>query len=56
MKLSLNGFFKTLLRKERLDKADRYVIQEFLDNFNETKEAYENDNIETVKQFFEIYC
>lgn len=51
MKISLSG----LLLRLKISGVELFSIKEFLSNFKEAKKAFFEGDLETVKEFFELY-
>lgn len=53
---SISGVCLRLSKKRgAIRHFDQFVLEEFAKNFQAAKKAYEAGDMETVKEFFEIY-
>ena len=56
MKISITGICGRLSRHiGNVDKGQKYMLQEFGKHFNQARDAWWNNDLETVAQFFKIY-
>ena len=60
MKCSITGILRRMFDKRftrpQLRTSYEFILDEFVQNFETARKAHEQGDMETVKEFFEIYC
>lgn len=56
MMVSLEGLISRIVRGEKPDKGQRYMLAEFLKHLKQTSDAYYEGNVSVVDELFQLYA